>query len=49
MRGSINECVLVIFRQALSADGLLSEIVTGENVERLSVLEKRLSDLETHK
>jgi hypothetical protein len=40
---------LVTFRHALSADSLLSKIVTGEFKERLSVLERRLSDLETHK
>jgi hypothetical protein len=40
---------LVTFRHALSADGLLSKIVTGEFEERLSVVERRLSDLETHK
>jgi hypothetical protein len=40
---------LVTFRHALSADSLLSKLVTGEFEERLSVLEKRLSDLETHK
>jgi hypothetical protein len=40
---------LVTFRHALSADSLLSKIVTGEFEERLSVLEKRMSDLETHK
>jgi hypothetical protein len=32
---------LVTFRQALSADSLLSEIVTGEFEERLSDLERR--------
>ena len=40
---------LVTFRHALSADSLLSKIVTGEFEERLGVLERRLSDLETHK
>ena len=44
----INES-LVTFRHALSADSLLSKIVTGEFEERLGVLERRLSDLETHK
>ena len=40
---------LVTFRHALSADSLLSKIVTGEFEERLGALERRLSDLETHK
>jgi hypothetical protein len=40
---------LVTFRHALSADSLLSKIVTGEFEERLGVLERRLSDLETLK
>ncbi|MET0967679.1 MAG: hypothetical protein ABWY18_00640 [Tardiphaga sp.] len=40
---------LVTFRHALSADSRLSKIVTGEFEERLSMLERRLSDLETHK
>lgn len=40
---------LVTFRHALSADSLLSRIVTGEFEERLSDVERRLSDLETHK
>ena len=40
---------LVTFRHALSADSLLSKIVIGEYEERLSAIEKRLSDLETHK
>ena len=40
---------LVTFRHALSADSLLSKIVTGEFEERLGVLERRLRELETHK
>jgi hypothetical protein len=40
---------LVTFRPALSADSLLSKIVTGEFEERLGVIERRLSDLETQK
>jgi hypothetical protein len=39
----------VIFRHALSADSLLSKIVTGEFEERLGVLERRVHELETHK
>jgi hypothetical protein len=40
---------LVTFRHALSADSLLSKVVIGEYEERLSAIEKRLSDLETQK
>ena len=40
---------LVTFRHALSADSLLSKIVTGEFEERLGLLERRLQELETHK
>jgi len=40
---------LVTFRHALSADSLLSKIVTGEFEERLGVLERRLRELESHK
>ncbi|HEY0327882.1 MAG TPA: hypothetical protein VGC77_02190 [Rhodopseudomonas sp.] len=40
---------LVTFRHALSADSLLSKIVTGEFEERLGFLERRLSDLESQK
>jgi tetrahydromethanopterin S-methyltransferase subunit G len=40
---------LVTFRHALSADSLLSKIVIGEYEERFDAIEKRLSDLETHK
>jgi hypothetical protein len=40
---------LVTFRHALSADSLLSKIVTGEFEERLGVLERRVRELETHK
>jgi hypothetical protein len=40
---------LVTFRHALSADSLFSKVVIGEYEERLSAIEKRLSDLETHK
>ena len=40
---------LVTFRHAPGADSLLSKIVTGEFEERLGVLERRLSELETQK
>jgi hypothetical protein len=40
---------LVTFRHALSADSLLSKIVTGEFEERLGARERRLRELETHK
>ncbi len=40
---------LVTFRHALSADSLLSKIVTGEFEERLGVLERRVRELEAHK
>ncbi len=46
--GKIDES-LVSFRHALSADSLLGKMVIGEYEERFSAIEKRLSDLETHK
>lgn len=37
------------YRQALTADSLLSKLVTGEFEERIEALEKRMKDLETLK
>ena len=37
------EAALVTFRHALSADSLLSKIVTGEFEEKLDLLERRMS------
>ena len=38
----------VAFRHALSADSLLSKIVTGEFEERLGLLERRVREPETY-
>ncbi len=37
------------YRQALTADSLLSKLVTGEFEERIEALEKKVKDLETLK
>lgn len=39
----------ISYRQALSADSLLSKLVTGEFEERIEVLERKVRELETHK
>ena len=46
--GKIEE-TQVSYRQALSADSLLSKLVTGEFEERSEALEKKVKDLETMK
>jgi hypothetical protein len=43
------EETLVSFRQALTADSLLSKLVTGEFEERIEALEKKVKELETTK
>lgn len=43
------EETLVSFRQALTADTLLSKLPTGEFEERIEALEKKVKDLETLK
>jgi hypothetical protein len=40
------ETTLGTFRQALTADSLLSKLVTGEFEERLEALERKVSELE---
>lgn len=42
------EETMVSFRQALTADSLLSKLVTGEFEERIEALEKRVKELEPH-
>jgi len=37
------------YRQALSADSLLSKLVTGEFEERIEALEQKVRELEAHK
>ena len=37
------------YRQALTADSLLSKLVTGEFEERIEALERKVKDLETLK
>jgi hypothetical protein len=37
------------YRQALTADSLLSKLVTGEFEERIEALEKKVRELETGK
>jgi hypothetical protein len=37
------------FRQALTADSLLSKLVTGEFEERITVLERKVRELESQK
>lgn len=37
------------FRQALSADSLLSRLVTGEFEQRIEALERKVHDLESHR
>jgi polyhydroxyalkanoate synthesis regulator phasin len=46
--GSV-ESAQVSYRQALSADTLMSKLVTGEFEERIEALEQKLRDLETQK
>jgi len=46
--GKIEE-TQVSYRQALSADSLLSKLVTGEFEERIDALEKKVKELETLK
>jgi hypothetical protein len=46
--GKIEE-TLVSYRQALTADSLLSKLLTGEFEERIEALEKKVKDLETMK
>ena len=46
--GKIEE-TQVSYRQALSADSLLSKLVTGEFEERVDALEKKVKELETLK
>jgi hypothetical protein len=46
--GKIEE-TLVSYRQALTADSLLSKLLTGEFEERIEALEKKVKDLETLK
>jgi hypothetical protein len=43
------ETTLGTFRQALTADSLLSKLVTGEFEERLEALERKVRELETAK
>ncbi len=42
------EAAQVSFKQALSADSLLSKLVTGEFEERIEALERRVRELEDH-
>ena len=42
------ETVQAGFRAALSADSLLSKLVTGEFEERIGALERRVGELESH-
>jgi polyhydroxyalkanoate synthesis regulator phasin len=37
------------FRQALTADTVMSKLITGEFEERIEMLERKVRDLETHK
>lgn len=37
------------YRQALTADSLLSKLVTGEFEERIEALENKVKELEAHK
>jgi len=46
--GKIEE-TRVSYRQALTADTLLSKLLTGEFEERIEALEKRVRELETMK
>ncbi len=43
------EATLNGFRQALTADSLLSKPVTGEFEERITVLERKVRELESQK
>jgi polyhydroxyalkanoate synthesis regulator phasin len=42
------EAAQTSFKQALSADSLLSKLVTGEFEERIEALERRVRELEDH-
>jgi hypothetical protein len=42
------EETMVSYRQALTADSLLSKLVTGEFEERIEALEKKVKELEPH-
>ena len=43
------EAAQTSYRQALTADSLLSKLVTGEFEERIEALERKVKDLETLK
>jgi hypothetical protein len=43
------EATLNTFPQALTADSLLSKLVTGEFEERITVLERKVRELENQK
>ncbi len=43
------EDTLGSYRQALTADSLLSKLVTGEFEERIEALERKVKELETEK
>jgi len=43
------EAAQASFKQALSADSLLSKLVTGEFEERIEALERRVRELEEHR
>jgi hypothetical protein len=45
-RLSVVESTQISFRQALTADSLLSKLVTGEFEERIGVLERKVRELE---
>ena len=43
------EATLESYRHALTADSLLSKLVTGEFEERIEKLERKVRELESHK
>jgi hypothetical protein len=43
------EAAQLSFRQALTADSLLSKLVTGEFEERIELLERKVRELESQK
>jgi polyhydroxyalkanoate synthesis regulator phasin len=43
------ESAQLSFRQALTADSLLSKLVTGEFEERIEILERKVRELENQK
>jgi polyhydroxyalkanoate synthesis regulator phasin len=43
------EATLGSFRNALTADSLLSKLVTGEFESRIEALERKVRELESHK